>query len=85
MDFSIRRVRQEYGPTGMIYDLGSVYEGLLKLTDVRKAKGKIYSLDVVLMIIVTGEVMWSRQSVCHCGLGEEPSNAIGGTLAIEAT
>ena len=56
MDFSIRRVRQEYGPTGMIYDLGSVYEGLLKLTDVRKAKGKIYSLDAILMIIVLAKL-----------------------------
>ena len=56
MDFSIRRVRQEYGPTGMIYDLGSVYAGLLKLTDVRKAKGKIYSLDAILMIIVLAKL-----------------------------
>src|ERR1700690_3193680 len=56
MDSSIRRVRQEYGPTGMIYDLGSVYEGLLKLTDVRKAKGKIYSLDAILMIMVLAKL-----------------------------
>ena len=56
MDSRIRRVRQEYGPTGMIYDLGSVYEGLLKLTDVRKAKGKIYSLDAILMIMVLAKL-----------------------------
>ena len=56
MDSSIRRVRQEYGSTGMIYDLGSVYEGLCKLTDVRKAKGKIYSLDAILMIIVMAKL-----------------------------
>ena len=56
MDSSIRRVRQEYGFTGMIYDLGSVYEGLCKLTDVRKAKGKIYSLDAILMIIVMAKL-----------------------------
>ena len=40
----------------MIYDLGSVYEGLCKLTDVRKAKGKIYSLDAILMIIVMAKL-----------------------------
>src|SRR5208283_2442936 len=56
MDSSIRRVRQEYGPTGILYDLGSNYEGLLKLTDVRKAKGKIYSLDAILMIIVLAKL-----------------------------
>jgi len=33
-----------------------VYEGLLKLTDVRKAKGKIYSLDAILMIIVLAKL-----------------------------
>ena len=41
---------------GLLYDLGSVYEGLLKLTDVRKAKGKIYSLDAILMIIVMAKL-----------------------------
>jgi hypothetical protein len=56
MDSSIRRVRQEYGPSGVLYDLGSAYEGLLKLTDVRKAKGKIYSLDAILMIIVLAKL-----------------------------
>ena len=56
MDSSTRKVRQEYGPTGIIYDLGSVYEGLLKLTDVRKAKGKIYSLDTILIIIILAKL-----------------------------
>ena len=56
MDSSIRRVRQEYGPTGILYDLGSIYEGLLKLTDVRKAKGKIYSLDTILILIVLAKL-----------------------------
>jgi len=56
MDSSIRRVRQEYGPSGVLYELGSVYEGLLKLTDVRKAKGKIYSLDAILMMIVLAKL-----------------------------
>ena len=56
MDSSIGRVRQEYGPTGIIYDLGSVYEGLCKLTDVRKAKGKMYSLDALLMLIVMAKL-----------------------------
>jgi predicted transposase YbfD/YdcC len=48
--------KQEYGPSGILYDLGSVYEGLLKLTDIRKAKGKIYSLDTILMIIVLAKL-----------------------------
>lgn len=61
MDCSMKGMRgwkkkQEYGPSGVLYDLGSVYEGLLKLTDIRKAKGKIYSLDTILMIIVMAKL-----------------------------
>jgi predicted transposase YbfD/YdcC len=48
--------KRDYGPSGVLYDLGSVYEGLCKLTDVRKAKGKIYSLDTLLMIIVLAKL-----------------------------
>jgi hypothetical protein len=40
MDCSIASVQQDYGATGILYDVGSVYEGLCKLTDSRKAKGK---------------------------------------------
>ena len=56
MDCSISRVRQEYGPSGILYDLGSVYEGLCQLTDVRKAHGKRYSLESVLMVIVMAKL-----------------------------
>ena len=50
------KVEQEYGPTGVLYDLGSVYEGFCKLTDVRKARGKLYSLETVLMILVMAKL-----------------------------
>lgn len=36
----------------VLYDVGSVYEGLLELTDIRKAKGKIYRLETVRMIVI---------------------------------
>ncbi len=53
---STSRIRQEYGPSGVVYDLGSVYEGLCKLTDVRKARGKRYRLDSVLMMMVLAKL-----------------------------
>ena len=37
--------------TGIIYDIGSLYAGLLKLHDKRKAKGKRYALATILVII----------------------------------
>ena len=52
MHFSIEGVRQDYGATGILYDGGSVYEGLSKLTDIRKPQGKLYRLETVLMIVV---------------------------------
>jgi hypothetical protein len=49
MDCSLAGVKQAYGATGVLYDVGSVYEGLCKLTDIRKPQGKLY-----------GEVVWRR-------------------------
>ena len=56
MHYSASRVKQDYGVTGILYDLGSVYEGLSKITDKRKARGKIYRLETILMIIVLAKL-----------------------------
>jgi predicted transposase YbfD/YdcC len=56
MHFSTEGVKQDYGATGILYDVGSVYEGLSKLTDLRKAKGKIYRLETVLMIVILAKL-----------------------------
>ena len=56
MHYSASRVKQDYGATGVLYDLGSVYEGLTKITDQRKARGKIYRLETILLIIVLAKL-----------------------------
>ena len=56
MHFSTEAVKQDYGATGVLYDVGSVYEGLSKLTDIRKAQGKLYRLETVLMIVVLAKL-----------------------------
>jgi len=56
MHCSIAGVQQDYGATGILYDVGSVYEGLCKLTDIRKAKGKQYVLEMVLLIVVMAKL-----------------------------
>jgi predicted transposase YbfD/YdcC len=56
MHYSASRVKQDYGATGVLYDLGSVYEGLSKITDKRKARGKIYRLETILMVIVLAKL-----------------------------
>jgi predicted transposase YbfD/YdcC len=56
MHFSIAGKQQDYGATGVLYDAGSVYEGLCKLTDIRKPQGKLYRLETVLMIVVLAKL-----------------------------
>jgi predicted transposase YbfD/YdcC len=56
MHYSASRVKQDYGATGILYDLGSVYEGLSKIADKRKARGKLYRLEMILMIIVLAKL-----------------------------
>lgn len=56
MHFSTEGVKQGYGATGILYDVGSVYERLSKLTDIRKAKGKLYRLETVLMIVLLAKL-----------------------------
>lgn len=56
MDCSIAGVQQEYGATGIVYDEGSVYAGLCQLTDIRKAKGKQYALEMILLIVVMAKL-----------------------------
>lgn len=56
MHCSTRQVQQDYGITGILYDVGSVYERLTKLTDRRKAKGKLYALELVLLLVLLAKL-----------------------------
>lgn len=56
MHCSIAGIMQDYGVTGILYDVGSVYDGLCKLTDIRKAKGKQYALEMVLLIVIMAKL-----------------------------
>lgn len=56
MHCSIAGVPQDYGATGILYDVGSVYGRLCKLTDRRKAKGKLYALEMVLLIVILAKL-----------------------------
>ncbi len=49
-------ITQDYGASGIRYEVGSVYGCLLKLTDIRKARGKLYRLEDVLMIILLAKL-----------------------------
>jgi predicted transposase YbfD/YdcC len=56
MQYSIGRKDREISENGFEFDRGSVYDRIRQLTDVRKAKGKRYRLETVLMIIVLAKL-----------------------------
>lgn len=55
MEYS-REIEREISENGIEFDVGSVYARLSKLTDVRKAKGKRYSLVTILMIMLMAKL-----------------------------
>lgn len=83
MHFSTGRIKQEYGATGVLYDVGSVYEGLSKLTDVRKARGKLYRLETVLMIIVMAKLCGNDKPVEIADWGKHHQDELVKLLQLE--
>jgi hypothetical protein len=56
MEYSTVGRHQDISAEGVIFDKGSVYDRLQRLSDLRKARGKRYSLVTVLMIILMAKV-----------------------------
>ncbi len=56
MEYSTLERGQEISATGVIYEIGSVYAGLWQLTDLRKARGKQYSLVTMLTLILLAKL-----------------------------
>jgi predicted transposase YbfD/YdcC len=56
MDFNTLKAWEEVSETGVIYELGSIYARLLQLADLRKARGKQYSLQTLLMIVLLAKL-----------------------------
>ena len=51
-----RKIERGIDARGVEFDAGSVYERLSKLTDIRKANGKLYQLETILVIIVLAKL-----------------------------
>ena len=56
MNFSTFKRSYELDVEGVEYELGSVYDRLCRLTDIRKAKGKRYRLETILILIVAAKL-----------------------------
>jgi hypothetical protein len=60
MQYSTGRNEREISASGFDFDCGSVYDRLCRLTDVRKAKGKCYSVETLLMAMVLAKLCGKR-------------------------
>jgi predicted transposase YbfD/YdcC len=56
MEYSTGRIDCEISYNGIEYEKDSVYDRLGRLTDLRKARGKRYSLEMLLMIILMAKL-----------------------------
>jgi len=52
----VGRIKRDINADGVEYERGSVFERFGQLTDIRKARGKRYSLETVLTIMVTAKL-----------------------------
>ena len=56
MDYINVPLHQEISVTGLIYDLGSLYDSLTRVTDQRKVRGKQYALETLLILILLAKL-----------------------------
>jgi len=55
--------KQDHAVTGVLYEMRSVYEGLSQLSDLRRAREKLSSLETVLMIIVMAKLRGNGKKI----------------------
>jgi len=60
MEYSTVGTGQEISAEGVVYDTGSIYGRLQRLTDIRKARGKRYSLTTLLMVVLLAKLSGSN-------------------------
>lgn len=56
MDYINVPIQKEISVTGFIYDLGSLYDYLTRVTDPRLARGKQYALATLLLLMLLGKL-----------------------------
>lgn len=56
MEYSTPKGQRGMSAGGVDYDLGSIYAQLEKLSDTRKARGKRYSLETIMTIVILAKI-----------------------------
>ncbi len=63
MEYSTLEPWQEESATGVVYSLGSLYDHFQRLGDPRKAKGKLYNLVTLLVLIFLAKLCEKERPV----------------------
>lgn len=85
MEYSTLEHWQEISETGIIYDLGSLYDRFEQLRDPRKARGKRYRLVTLLVIIFLGKLCRQDSPVEIADWAQNHAEEIAGLLQLERT
>ena len=83
MEYSTVGKGQEISAEGVVYDKGSIYDRLQSLTDLRKARGKRYSLTSVLMIVLLAKLSGANSPTEMAEWGVYHQSAIEALLRIK--
>lgn len=85
MDFSILGKEQDICVNGVIFDQRSIYDRLHKIKDLRKARGKRYSLVTVMMIILMAKLSGANTVTDIAEWGENHKEEIVKNLKLQRT
>lgn len=83
MEYSTIGKGQEISIEGVVYDKGSVYGRLQTLTDIRKARGKRYSLITLLMIVLLAKLSGADSPTAIAEWGIHHQGELEGLLRIK--
>jgi predicted transposase YbfD/YdcC len=83
MEYSTIGKGQEISAEGVIYDKGSVYGRLQTLTDMRKARGKRYSLTSLLMIVLLAKLSGADSPTAIAEWGKHHQDELETVLRIK--